>query len=256
MIGEDLKPKVEPPLPKRFAAIARVVQVITVFWSIYVFGVIAGFGGLSREWFYDKMIISPLTNFSIAMGATIVAMFILLTAQRRTIRWRPGKKFFSPLLVMAGMIIVSLVFAGGSVVVIYLEWLWLKWLVNQGTAGWLAALMVIAMIVLITVMVISELIIILIWAAVDCVQYWFGSAEVHPMLPPTAMVIYALAQTALYVGKAASGEYATADLTSLVYVVTFGAPVCLAVVAFVQFILLKQAGLRLADGGKHEASKP
>jgi hypothetical protein len=253
MIGEDLKPKIEPPLPKKFAAGARVVQVITVFWSIYVFGVIAGFAGLSWDWFYDKVILSPLINFSIAMGATVVAMLMLLIAQRETTRWRPGRKFFSPLIVMTGMIIASLALTAGSVVVIYLEWLWLKWLVGQGPAGWLAALLAIFMIALFTVMFIFELIMILIWAAVDCVQYWFGSAEVHPLLPPAAMLLYAIAQTASYIWKAASGEYAAADLTSLVYLVTFGAPACLAVVALVQFALLKRAGIRFSESGKVRA---
>jgi hypothetical protein len=76
---------------------------------------------------------------------------------------------------------------------------------------------------------------------------WFGAAHVHPMLPSTAMLVYATAQTISYIWSAAHGEYVAADLTSVVYIVTFGAPVCLAFLGLVQLHLLRRAGVRLSE---------
>jgi hypothetical protein len=247
VIGEDLKPEVEPPLPKRFVSVARWVQVATVTWSIYVFGVIAGFGGLSWEWFYDKVVISPLQNFSIAMGATLVAMSMVLIARRSGNRWRPGKPFFYPLLVMIGMIVAAVGVVAGSTLLVYLDWLLLRWLVHQGPSGWISAVVAAVFLGYVTLIVILEFAAFVIWAAADCVQYWFGTARVHPMLPPVAMLLYAAAQTMSCAWKSIHGEYAAADLTSLVYIVTFGAPACLAIVAVVQLYLLRRAGVRLSE---------
>jgi hypothetical protein len=205
------------------------------------------FGGLSRKWFYDKVILSPLMNFSVAMGATLVALIIGLVAHRSVHRWRPGRSFFSPLLVMIGMICAAVGVVGGSVLWIYLDWLLLRWLTQQGVSGWILAIFGGAFLGYMTIGIILELVALIVWCAVDCIQYWFGTAEVHPMLPPVAMLLYAVAQAAAYIWKAAHGEYASAGLTVLVYVVTFGAPVCLAVVALVQLHLLRKAGVRFSE---------
>ncbi|MFF4810951.1 hypothetical protein ACFY03_22335 [Micromonospora chersina] len=254
MIGEALKPETEPPLPKRFVAVARWVQVATVTWSIYIFGVIAGFGGLSRDWFYDKVIVSPLMNFSLAMGATILAMLIALVAHRSVHRWRPGSAFFSPLLVMIAMISAALVVVVGCALMVYLDWLLLRWLTEQGVTGWIWAVFAAVILGYIAAVIILELMALVAWAAVDCVQHWFGTADLHPMLPPLAMLLYAAIQTAIYIWKATHGEYAAANLTALVYVVTFGAPTCLALVALVQLHLLRKAGVKFSEAYNRRAT--
>jgi hypothetical protein len=246
MIGEVLKPKVEPPLPKQFVAVARWLQATTVIGSIYVLGVVAAFHGLSRKWFYEKVVVSPLQSFATAIGATLVAMSIMLVVRRRRTYWHPGKPLYYPLLVMAVVTLIAVGVVAASTLLLYLEWLLLSWMVHQGVFGWILAAVVGVYLGFITVVLIVELAGTVVWVAVDCVQFWFGAAHLHPMLPPIAMLLYAAAQVISYVDSSINGELAARSVTYVVYIVTFGAPTCLAAVAAIQLCLLRKAGVRLS----------
>jgi hypothetical protein len=224
-------------LPTGLVVAVRWVRGASMAGSLYVFGVLLGFRGFSREWFYGSLVVTPVINTVNTMASTLLGMGALLLLARPGTRTKLGRRFLKPLLTMAGMVAgVGAALALLALLVFGMVRLY-QWTAHERGADLLGAVIISAVASYVAIFVVAEIALLTAAMIGWCLQSWFGAAEAHRLLPAMATLVFGVAQIGAGILGFVSGRIEADTLTGVILAIVLGGPACLTALAIVELRL-------------------
>ena len=239
-IIEDLDSKLEPigalEPPGWFTILvgsSRAIAAVTTF--LFVGFLYSGFG-LHR--LYASLVVSPVVNSLVALGATMAAIALMRQFAARSNQPERTKALIEPLRVMALLIAANAAILAIEAGLLYGMARAVVWIRDQGI--WTRVLGLIVVIgvgefAVRRILRVSADLFALLWPAVRC---WFGAARAHPALPALCLMVFAVVQAAFGTWAHATGRVDPAIPTSVTLAISPGGPICLAVLAAIEMRLV------------------
>ena len=235
----------EPVPPRRLRKVLDAFMILSAFGSIYVCGLFAGYTGISRNWFINALIVTPLLDITVAIVASLAAMMILIAVCARGHRRYLIKAFLTPVGNMLGVLAGLVGALAFTALALFLGFLGLRWLWGLGGASAVLLAAVYVFFVGYLVVMLSLYLLGTAWShARLSIRSWFGGASAHPLLPSFSLLAFAVTQCSLGVYALLSGKAEAASLTGVVLAVYLGVPACLAVLALIEARVVIRAGAR------------